>query len=244
MSDLLEEVAEASRGARQRLMKRAGSLDSGLSENGVWAARCGDAEGNPRMCAATLLPQATTFLPGGFRRNASNYLRNASFKRLLSGRIYVCYLAGHACPRHSHRLSVGLIRAYDRAQAWVGGVPYPRRRGTVPAGEKTPSRPLNLKPGDLVQVRTYQEILATLDGNNKNRGLYFDAEEVPYCGQTFRVRSTVTKIIDEKTGRMLALKDRSMWMRHLSGRYRSADDLSPPSTPSGVAWRPAETRTA
>ena len=51
---------------------------------------------------------------------------------------------------------------------------------------------LNLKAGDLVRIRTHKEILDTLDTNNKNRGMYFDAEEVPYCGQTFRVRSTVS----------------------------------------------------
>ena len=46
-----------------------------------------------------------------------------------------------------------------------------------------------------------------LDGNNKHRGLYFDAEEVPYCGKTFRVRSVVDRIVDERTGKVRVFKE-------------------------------------
>jgi hypothetical protein len=66
---------------------------------------------------------------------------------------------------------------------------------------------LNLQPGELVRVKSYDEILATLDANNKNRGLYFDAEEVPYCGRSFRVLRRVKRIVDEKTGRILEFKN-------------------------------------
>ena len=63
--------------------------------------------------------------------------------------------------------------------------------------------PANLRPGDLVQVRTPIEIAATLDKDGLNRGLNFDREMLPYCGQTFRVKDRVRRIIDDKTGRML-----------------------------------------
>jgi hypothetical protein len=66
--------------------------------------------------------------------------------------------------------------------------------------------PLELRPGEWVRVKSYDAILDTLDGNNKNRGMFFDAEEVPYCGKTFRVRSLVRRIINERTGKMLDLK--------------------------------------
>ena len=46
------------------------------------------------------------------------------------------------------------------------------------------------------------EILATLDLHNKNRGLLFDVEMVPYCGGTFPVLRRVEKIIDERTGKI------------------------------------------
>ena len=74
-----------------------------------------------------------------------------------------------------------------------------------------------------MQVRTYREILSTLDVNNRNRGLYFDAEEVPYCGKKLRVRSCVTKIIDEKTGKMLALKDRNVILEGAICQARYSD---------------------
>jgi len=96
---------------------------------------------------------------------------------------------------------------YDALQRLWGGVPYPRRWGKIPVGAKTPSANLNLQPGEWVRVKSYPEILATLDGNNKNRGLIFDAEMVPYCGRTFRVLKRVKRILNEKTGRMTEFKN-------------------------------------
>ena len=34
----------------------------------------------------------------------------------------------------------------------------------------------------------------------------WDAEMVPYCGGTYRVRTRVSKIVDEVTGKMLQMK--------------------------------------
>jgi hypothetical protein len=96
---------------------------------------------------------------------------------------------------------------YDVFQRMRGGVPYPLRLGRVPKGQRTPSAKLDLQPGELVRVKSYPEILETLDENWRNRGMHFDAEMVPYCGQTFRVLKRVEKIIDEKTGKMLQLKN-------------------------------------
>jgi hypothetical protein len=72
-----------------------------------------------------------------------------------------------------------------------------------PGSQSTPSEPLDLQPGDVVQVRRPSEIAATLDKHGLNRGLNFDREMLPYCGRTFRVKDRVTHIIDDKTGRML-----------------------------------------
>jgi hypothetical protein len=62
---------------------------------------------------------------------------------------------------------------------------------------------LGLRPGDWVQVRTFGEIARTLDKHQKNRGLSFDIEMLPYCGGTFRVRDVVKRIIDETSGEMI-----------------------------------------
>ena len=66
---------------------------------------------------------------------------------------------------------------------------------------------LNLQVGEWVRVKSFDQVLATLDINNKNRGLYFDAEMVPYCGRSFRVLKRVKRIVDEKTGKMMHFKN-------------------------------------
>lgn len=72
---------------------------------------------------------------------------------------------------------------------------------------KTPTGRLDLKPGELVRVKTQREIEATLDESGSNRGLSFDRDEMaPYCGRVFRVQSSVTKLVDEMTGQMRNMK--------------------------------------
>jgi hypothetical protein len=72
-----------------------------------------------------------------------------------------------------------------------------------PGGQSAATELLDLKPGDLVQVRPPAEIAATLDEKGLNRGLSFDREMLPFCGRTLRVRDKVKRIVDDKTGRML-----------------------------------------
>jgi hypothetical protein len=79
---------------------------------------------------------------------------------------------------------------------------WPYRRGEC---TKTPSCELGLKPGELVEVKSHEEILATLNRQNKNRGLYFGAAMVPYCGKRHRVLKKVNRIINEGTGKMIEL---------------------------------------
>jgi hypothetical protein len=109
---------------------------------------------------------------------------------------------------------------YDWFQGLWGGVPYPRRPGSASRG-KEPVETLNLQPGEFVRVKTHEEILKTLSHDGMNRGLFFDAEMVPYCGGILRVRSRVDKFIDEKTGKLIRLKTPAVilegaWCR---GRY-------------------------
>ena len=72
--------------------------------------------------------------------------------------------------------------------------------GKTPAG-----RPLNLQPGDWVRIKPKEEIEKTLDRDNRNRGLLFDGVMSKYCGRKARVRSRVTRIINERTGTMTHL---------------------------------------
>lgn len=96
---------------------------------------------------------------------------------------------------------------YDRIQAMRAGPPFPRRKGKVPAGELTPNgHQGRIRPGDLVRVKSLEQILATLDTANKNRGLLFDVELVPYCGKVCRVKAVIERFVDEKTGVLRTLK--------------------------------------
>jgi hypothetical protein len=71
--------------------------------------------------------------------------------------------------------------------------------------KKTPSDVLNLQPGELVEVKSKEEILATLNAEGRNRGLKFDSEMLKYCGQRARVLRRVERILDERSGEMLTL---------------------------------------
>ena len=57
-----------------------------------------------------------------------------------------------------------------------------------------------------MRVKPYSEIVKTLNESQRNRGMWFDNEMLPYCGGTFRVLSRVERIIDERTGEMLPMK--------------------------------------
>jgi hypothetical protein len=74
------------------------------------------------------------------------------------------------------------------------------------AGEKTPSHELHLKVGEVVRVRSQDEIMRTLNSQQRNRGLFFDVEMTPYCENgSYKVQTRVEKIIDEKTGKMIKM---------------------------------------
>lgn len=76
-----------------------------------------------------------------------------------------------------------------------------------PSGVKRAHPTLDLQPGELVEVKSLEEIEATLDDKGAVRGLRFAAEMIPYCGKQARVLARVDRIIDEKSGRMLKLRD-------------------------------------
>ncbi len=197
------------------------------TEADVWAGtRAPGQENHPDpnyVCQATQVPAATTLLKWwDLRQYAEDYTSgNTSLGRIFRGLIYANYY-------NLSRAGIGLGPLmrwfYDFFQSLWGGLPYPRNQGTIPAGQKTPSgEPLNLQPGELVRVKSYKEIMATLDTNNKNRGLYFDAEAVPFCGGTFRVRNRVSRILDEKTGKLIVLKNESIILEGVYCQARYSD---------------------
>ena len=74
------------------------------------------------------------------------------------------------------------------------------------AGKQTPAGKLDLQPGELVRVRSKDEIMKTTNAERRNRGLLFDVEMVRFCETgEFRVLQRVERILDERTGRMVKL---------------------------------------
>jgi hypothetical protein len=122
---------------------------------------------------------------------------NVGFRELVGGAGFWAFM--QLLKLRGYRL---LMASYEAFQRRRGGTPFPFKNGVL---DKTPRATLGLKEGDLVRVKSHEEILQTLDTTNRNRGLRFDSEMVPYCGGTYRVRSRVERLIEEKTGRMLNL---------------------------------------
>jgi hypothetical protein len=159
------------------------------------------------VCQATLLPDFTRPLaPWDIRQ----YVEDRRSGNVSSLGAFLPRLGYRACDTLVN-LGVGLgrpLRAlYDFGQRLIGGRPYPAHPGRIPAGGRTPAASLNLQPGELVRVKDQAAILETVDAYNRNRGMSFSAEMAPYCGGTYRVLSRVSRILDERTGRMLRLKN-------------------------------------
>jgi hypothetical protein len=233
-----------------------------------------DPEKGPRYaCQATDYLNATSRLSPYDPRQYIEDLRsrNVDLASLLHGSVYrVGAFLVRRSERLGRRLGLGdalakaLMAWYDALQKRLpGGVPYPRRIGTVPKGQPTPDVGIGtLGPGSRVRVKPYAEILGTLDCNNRTRGLYFDAEHVPYCDKEFAVRSLVQRIVDERTGYMLHFKSpsiilegvvcqgtrsdgrmfcprsiypywRPVWLTPID-RFRGQDGPAPPAGPPGA----------
>lgn len=174
--------------------------------NGTMRAEAGQAPGRYYTCQATELPVATKPLPWW---KPGQYLEdyrsgNVALSDIVGRLLFLVYadLAATGLGFGS-----ALRWLYNKIQALRGGDPYPVRPGHLAIGGPTPSANLGLKEGDFVRVKSGDEILATVDENLVNRGMAFHAEMMPYCGKTFRVAQRVKKLINEKTGQLVELKN-------------------------------------
>lgn len=179
-----------------------------LIERAIWARvqQPTSDDGTPTyICQMTQIPYATTPLAWWDpRQYLEDYLSgNVSLKRILLGLIYWMYYG-------LSQAGIGIGRPmrwlYDKIGPPLWGSYFPRKPGVIPVGEPTPTVKLNLQAGEIVRVKTHLEILKTVDVENRNRGMYWDAELVPYCGGTYKVLRRVSRIIGEKTGKMQEMK--------------------------------------
>ncbi len=209
----LERIAEDRAATGAGLVRK--GLESGASggatELDVAAAACRATpekdSGEPVwVCQSTQIAHASQLLHWwNPRQYVEDYTSgNVPLSRLLASLAFFLYTqlvsAGLG-------LGTALRWLYDRIQGLRGRNPYPLRQGKLPRGAKTPSAKLDVQPGELVKIRSYEEILATIDETGRNRGMSFDAEMVSYCGGTYRVLARVDKLINEKTGKMQQLKN-------------------------------------
>ncbi len=155
-------------------------------------------------CQTTALYEATEPLPWW---SPGQYIKDVT-----GGNHTVGSILGIMCLavyRKLVHLGVGyraLISLYNGWQALRGGRPYPLDSGRIPAGQSTPHEDLNLQPGDEVEVKSQDEILATITTAGMNRGMRFDKEMSLFCGGRFKVERRVERLINEQTGRMTAVK--------------------------------------
>lgn len=158
-----------------------------------------DSDGAERFsCQATeILRTAPTCLPF---RDVSQYVRDVT-----SGNVGVPWALRAFLVGLFNRVQNIAKKVLPRALWFRDGLRWGFLEGRVEG--RTPTAELGLQPGDLVRIRSKEDILATLDGNLHNRGMGFDEEMSRYCGSVARVQSRVTRCIDESTGRMLTMKN-------------------------------------
>lgn len=66
---------------------------------------------------------------------------------------------------------------------------------------------LNLKPGELVEVKSEREILAILNADGKSRGLLWMRGMKDYCGKRYRVFKRVETILLESNGKLRKMRN-------------------------------------
>jgi hypothetical protein len=151
------------------------------------ATREPGSDGRRFSCQATQITEASTLLPWWdvrqFARDISS--GNASVGTVLRV-LTLSWFAAWRSYAYPYRLSRW---AYAKAHRFLmpgREVPYPPDDIDYP--EKGPEGVLDLRVGERVRVKSHREIRATLSRTTgRNRGLWFDIEMVPYCGQVFRV---------------------------------------------------------
>lgn len=155
--------------------------DSTASTRGPLKTR----EGERYYCQSTELAGATSDLRGP---DIVHHVRDVWFGEIGLARF----------SRHAARAVLGRFRRL------VGRGRQDDVRGGL---RKTDAGSLDLGPGEWVEVKSREEIEATLDAKGRNRGLGFDRVMLEFCGKRYRVARRVDRIILEETGRMVFVKN-------------------------------------
>jgi hypothetical protein len=135
--------------------------------------------GKALSCQLLTLPNASRKLPISFEDFFRQYICSQNFVR--AGTLK------HICDV--------VLRANFKFERFLGRKRYGALHGKL---KKTPSASWRLQPGELVQVKSKEEILETLDVRGRNRGLSVTDEMLKYCGGRFRVMKRVNQMVSER----------------------------------------------
>jgi hypothetical protein len=162
----------------EELARRVSGVIAGV-EDGVPVYRC-QATALPKASVAVTRPEAPR-----------SFVAELQSSNVAPGKFaaVVARTVGESLAKRVRLMSRGLFMPYDAD----------KHERTGPAQE--------LRPGQLVRIRSKDEIARTLGPDGKHKGLWFDREMAQYCGRTARVLQKVDRIVDERTGRMIELKN-------------------------------------
>jgi hypothetical protein len=199
--------------------------------NGVRAqSSAASAEDPTYVCQVTQVQYEEPLKWWDLRQYVQDYLSgNVGAWRMFSGFVYSMYY-------NLSQAGIGVGPAmrwfYNLMCPLWRGSKWPRKTGTIPEGQPTPTVSLNLQPGELVRVKSHDEILRTISVGSRNRGLWWDAELVPYCGRTYRVAKRIHNVIDEKSGKMVRMRSPSIILDNVicQARYSPCRMFCPRST--------------
>jgi hypothetical protein len=187
------------------------------------------------VCQTTKLYDATTLLHWW---DVRQYVRDVtSGNHSAWHMIKLLIFAGY---RKLVGLGVGyrlLIGAFNAFQKLFGGKPYPIGQGKIPDGKPTPVEILDLKPGEWVEIKPQNEILATITHKGFNRGMRYDMEMSKYCGNRYRVQMRIEKLINEVTGKMMTMKNPCIQLENVYCRAECTNQRLGCPRASNTYWR-------
>jgi len=120
----------------------------------------------------------------------------------IAGRLRICFtevVSG----------DVGVLEMLKRIVTpifWKAMDRFVRPRYVIGPLEKTALARIDLRSGELVEVKSSDEIKQTLNRKGCNRGLRYDHGLNQFCGTRHRVRDRLDRIIIESTGRMVNIQ--------------------------------------
>lgn len=207
-----------------------------LALAGTRRPEVGAAAGSERFaCQATELPVATTAQSvWDYRQYIEDYRSgNASLTEIVTVLFLFLY---EKVATSGLGLGWFMRSAWDLMHRISGSVPYPYRKGKLPNKSRTPTTDLGIRPGEFVRIKTYDEVLQTVTEDLSNRGMNFAPEMVQYCGKSFRVSRRLSRIMNERTGHILELKNQCLV---LEGAGCPAHFARPLLCPRGMSpyWR-------